>query len=343
VAATRTVTDFAAKFGRASNLQNATCDDPSSAGVCTCNITLDLLLTATELTQKTITLTSTAASSTVGMLSAVTSTVGLKLGILDVSVVPVSRTPATLPLNITLTNLGPVPLTTSVVLPANMSWVAGSPCASALVVNYAGTVGAVKVCAAVYNVTPAMRLAHTVDLPISARADGLNAPVSITHSADLRYAALAVTPSLIGQINKANDTVVYNVDVVNTGNVLLTDVAISTNLSDTLTSTDLDYNTTALADGLDAGERLVLVRNFTYTTNADIRKPNVTVTVIISGAGADVNRTWQANTTIVPNRCRNNDTVRECLAAVNVLVLLSCLHMRCTAGQHACTQYSRLR
>lgn len=343
VAATRTVTDFLGKFGRASDLQNATCGDPSAEGVRTCNITLDLLLTEAEITQKNINLTSAATSTTVGMFSAVTSTVGFKLGVLDVSVVEGSRTPGTLPINITLSNLGPVPLTASVVLPANMSWVAGSPCASAqgVVIDYSGTVGALQVCAAVYNVTSAMRAAHSVDLPIAVRADGLNAPVTITHSADLRYAALAVTPSLGGQINKANDTVVYNVEVVNTGNVLLTDVAINTNLSDTLASSALEYNTTALADGLDAGERLVFVRNFTYTTNADIRKSNVTVTVSITGVGADRNRTWQATTTIVPNRCRSNDTIRKCLTwlpAVGQYCFLVCTacHWHARTQRTAC-------
>lgn len=90
--------------------------------------------------------------------------------------------------------------------------------------------------------------------------------------------------------------------MVNTGNVILNDVQISSNVLP-----PLSYNATAVADSLSLGEVVVLESNITYN-NTMIRAPNMVLWTNITATSAAENKTFTSQKTVAPNRCTVNTT-----------------------------------
>lgn len=94
----------------------------------------------------------------------------------------------------------------------------------------------------------------------------------------------------------------YRVTITNAGNVILSDVQITSNVLP-----PLSYNTTAVADSLSLGEVVVLDSNITYN-NTMIRAPDMVLWTNITTTSAAANKTTSAQITVMPNRCKVNTT-----------------------------------
>lgn len=110
-----------------------------------------------------------------------------------------------MPFNVSLTNAGPVPVNVQVSLPPNMALAAAGGCVGGTeLLNYVGTATSEKTYQAVYAVTAAMALANSTELPINATdSAALTTPVRTVTTADLKYAAVQLNATIIGQINRA--------------------------------------------------------------------------------------------------------------------------------------------
>lgn len=102
----------------------------------------------------------------------------------------------------------------------------------------------------------------------------------------------------------AGSVVTYQVVVTNQGNILLGNTNLVSNVVPALT------NQSALLDGLDVGEVVVLQSNITYN-NSMIRAGNMSLSTNVTATGVTANVSATSAATIYPRRCANNDTVRE--------------------------------
>lgn len=98
----------------------------------------------------------------------------------------------------------------------------------------------------------------------------------------------------------------YNVEVSNTGNVLLNNANLVSNIDPSLSG-----NFTALSDGLDVGEVVVFSSNVTFN-NTMIRAGQINISSNVSAHSVIANLTASSAKTFMPTQCTNNDTVREC-------------------------------
>lgn len=108
--------------------------------------------------------------------------------------------------------------------------------------------------------------------------------------------------------------VTYRVELSNPGNVFLGNVSFNSTLG-------LSYNATALADGLDVGETLIMESNITYNTSM-IRAMNLSVATNVAAISTIAGVSANSQITITPNRCMSNSTIRKYEMLRNLLRLI---------------------